>query len=312
MEQRLEVIRNKPVNSFIKLVVNEKINKELSEYAMKIINYFLENKSQPKDKIYTNNKLSGFESYQIPKYHRGPVMIFDLDKTIDDYSVSPLFCELAKEVDNKVYVVTARRDTWTHNWLENYDELYNNNIEKEIKEISEGINAFTEYCSGQQIEIQRFYCFNYVYYKLALELSKYINNVKLANIELKQHVTEVLKEKFIDYMPDMSETKENVTTNQFANTAGLIKMIQLLSIKSSLGCEWSDMWFFDDSSYNFYQWQLLSFFRPEVGELNFIGGEDKGVFIDEGKRNSKTYRRFCCEVKNPFEDCYKWAKEFKE
>lgn len=314
MKKNLKVIQDKPVNSFIELdPLNKKINEELSEHAAIIARYFFENGDQPNDIIFKKEEyINGFESDEIPKDHRGPpVMIFDLDKTISDESVSPLFCELVKEVDNKVYVVTARRDTWTANWLEEH-EMDNKDINEEIKYISEGINAFTGYCNDQQIEIQRFYCFNYVYYKLALELSKYLNTITFADIKLKQHLTEVFEENFIDYMPDMSENKKNATHFQFANTAGLIKMIQLLSIKSSLGCEWSDMWFFDDSSYNFYQWQLLSFFRPEVGELNFIGGEDKGVFIDKEKRNSKTYRRFCCEMKEPFEDCYEWAKEFKE
>lgn len=227
----------------------KKIEEVLDHESKKIIKYFTTtNEEQPKAFWLDKN----YECYlsEIPEnYDNKPVLIFDLDKTIDDDCISPLYHDIVKKFPEHIYVVTARPDYYMYCSENFYNCSSKRSKEQEINDI---IYYKTQEAFDNQLKnVSNVYCRNFIFQHIAKKLHKKIHKNK---------------KKYL--------------------IPGYVKMIQLLHIKSSIGCKWEDMYFFDDSSYNLEAWKNLK----NINELNFIGGENKCVF----KNNMKTHN----EIKN--------------
>ena len=262
----------------------ENLSTLLNPVVKSVIEYFTkDNSDQPKS--FTVKLSNTLDSYIIPKkYDNEPVLIFDLDKTIDNDCITPLFHDLVKKFPKYVYVVTARPDAYMY-----YLDV--KKLDKLSKEDDLGIilhNGTTKAFKEKLDILSNVYCRNWVFQYIAEQLYKKIHGSVMADGGI---------------------------------LAGYVKMIQLLHIKSSIGCEWKDMYFFDDSSDNLQAWKNLKELNinqnnDNISRLKFIGGEDKCVFNDNDETyNHQTYKRMCCDYQKVFgdlDDCFVYAEQYNK
>jgi len=254
---------------------------KLNIISGKIINYFTENVKQPNSFIVKSMKPFDIAFPIIPKnYDNNPVLIFDLDKTIDDKSVSPLFFNLIEKYPQHLYVVTARPDYYLDFTYKYDDFIYNISKKEDFKAI---LHNNTKKVGEKGVKWSNVYCRNRIF--------QYIAEKLFYALYSEDHPT---------------EEREGLIH-------GLVKMIQLLHIKSSIGCKWKDMYFFDDSPYNMNAWYKLCNIEKDredrLSNLNFIGGTDKAVFNE----NNQTYLDICCKYKDVFgdlNDCFVYADNY--